>query len=141
MYAISGPVKDLPVNQRQKSLEVMDPGARDSAARLVRPPGGRDSSGGSLKLKEKMERSNSMPTPPHSQAGARSEAESSDSAFSSAESPASSSADPGHLPHSAAPAAGHPPERASVSNDNNILLDPDVLTDHVTQVIINNQIN
>ena len=28
----------------------------------------------------------------------------------------------------------HPQERASVSNDNNILLDPDVLTDHVTQV-------
>ena len=25
-------------------------------------------------------------------------------------------------------------ERASVSNDNNILLDPDILTDHVTQV-------
>merc|ERR1712227_556170 len=30
----------------------------------------------------------------------------------------------------------HPPERASVSNDNNILLDPDVLTDHVTQVLV-----
>ena len=26
-------------------------------------------------------------------------------------------------------------ERASVSNDNNILLDPDILTDHVTQVV------
>ena len=28
----------------------------------------------------------------------------------------------------------HPQEIASVSNDNNILLDPDVLTDHATQV-------
>jgi len=27
-------------------------------------------------------------------------------------------------------------ERASVSNDNNILLDPDILTDHVTQVLV-----
>ena len=27
-------------------------------------------------------------------------------------------------------------ERASVSNDNNILLDPDILTDHVTQVTL-----
>ena len=26
--------------------------------------------------------------------------------------------------------------RASVSNDNNILLDPDILTDHVTQVSV-----
>lgn len=33
-------------------------------------------------------------------------------------------------------AAQHPQERASVSNDNNILLDPDVLTDHVTQVLV-----
>jgi hypothetical protein len=28
----------------------------------------------------------------------------------------------------------HQEPRGSVSNDNNILLDPDILTDHVTQV-------
>ena len=50
-------MRDLPVNQRQKSLEVMDHAAM-SRARLVRSPGG-PGMGGSLRLKE---RSMSMPT-------------------------------------------------------------------------------
>ena len=137
---VSGPAtsaaasaKDLPVNQRQKSLEVMDQSAM-SAARLQRSPGG-GQGGGSLRLKE---RSMSMPTRPASQAGSvptRSEAgdtatAAGDSAFGSTDSPGSGVLEASEQPS----AAQHPPERASVSNDNNILLDPDVLTDHVTQV-------
>ena len=120
---------DLPANQtRQMSLEVMDPTARESAQRLVRSP----VSGGSLKLKE---RTMSLPTRPSSRAGVRSEGGDIDSAFGSCES--SQAGQPANAvanDHPMAAAAGHPPERASVSNDNNILLDPDVLTDHVTQV-------
>jgi len=116
-------LRDLPVNQRQKSLEVMDQSAM-TAARMVRSPG-TPGSGGSLRLKE---RSMSMPTRPASQAGSvpvRSEPET-DSAYGS-ESPRIET---------------HPrvgsniQERGSVSNDNNILLDPDILTDHVTQVLV-----
>ena len=55
-------LRDLPVNQRQKSLEVMDQSAM-TAARMVRSPG-TPGSGGRLK-----ERSMSMPTRPASQAG------------------------------------------------------------------------
>jgi len=73
----------------------------------------------------------SMPTRPASQAGSvpiRAETET-DSAYGS-ESPR---LDGGH------PRVGvgnNVQERGSVSNDNNILLDPDILTDHVTQVLV-----
>merc|ERR550532_3221749 len=116
-------VKDLPVNQRQKSLDVMDQSAM-SAARLVRSPG--NGAGGSLRLKE---RSMSMPTRPASQAttvSIKSEAGDVDSAFGS-------NTDTQQL---SSPQPSSVQERASVSNDNNILLDPDVLSDHVTQVLV-----
>ena len=77
----------------------------------------------------------SLPTRPSSRAGVRSEGGDIDSAFGSCES--SQAGQPANAvanDHPMAAAAGHPPERASVSYDNNILLDPDVLTDHVTQV-------
>jgi len=115
-------LRDLPVNQRQKSLEVMDQSAM-TAARLVRSPG-TPGSGGSLRLKE---RSMSMPTRPASQAGSvpvRTDTET-DSAYGS-ESPRIET-------HTR---VGNIQERGSVSNDNNILLDPDILTDHVTQVLV-----
>lgn len=119
-------LRKLPVNQWQKSLEVMDQSAM-TAARMVRSPG-TPGSGGRLK-----ERSMSMPTRPASQAGSvpvRSEPET-DSAYGS-ESPRIET---------------HPrvgsniQERGSVSNDNNILLDPDILTHHVTQVCSDNVID
>merc|ERR1712045_196842 len=99
------------------SLDVMNQSAM-SAARLVRP-------GGSLRLKE---RSMSMPTRPASQAttvSIKSETGDVDSAFGSNDTQQLSSPQPSNVQ-----------ERASVSNDNNILLDPDVLTDHVTQVLV-----
>ena len=120
---------DLPRNMKQKSLEVMDPNSITAGQKLVRSPQG---SGGSLRLKEGMkERSNSVPTRPPSQqsqattATMRSEAGDLDSAFGSSDGAGGQHLEAG---------AQHPPERASVSNDNNILLDPEVLTDHVTQV-------
>jgi len=125
----SGPpgprVADLPINQqRQKSLEVMDQSAM-TQARLVRSPG-TPGSGGSLKLKE---RSMSVPTRPASQAGNPIKGGEDTDSFGS-ESPRLEV-----CPGSPGPAnAGQ--ERASVSNDNNILLDPDILTDHVTQVLV-----
>ena len=116
--------------------QVMDPGVlAQGQAKLVRSPGGvpggvlglggRGVSGGSLRLKE---RSQSMPNPPHSQ-----------------HANPISGAGGGHRlgvgvvspelpPHQGIGLAGQHQERASVSNDNNILLDPDILTDHVTQV-------
>ena len=114
-------VKDLPVNQRQKSLDVMDQSVINTAR--LRSPG--TGTGGSLRLKEM--RSTSLPTRPPSQAttvSVRSEAGDVDSAFGSNETPQLSSPQPSVQ------------ERASVSNDNNILLDPDVLSDHVTQVLV-----
>jgi len=127
-----GGANDLPRNMKQKSLEVMDPNSITAGQKLVRSPQG---SGGSLRLKDGMkERSNSVPTRPASQqsqattATMRSEAGDLDSAFGSSD----GSGGQQHLEAG----AGHPPERASVSNDNNILLDPEVLTDHVTQVLV-----
>jgi len=109
---------------RQKSLEVMDSGAL-AAAKLARSPVGhpplgaanigghvRVGGGGSLRLKE---RSHSMPTRPGSEA---------------------SNSDSGVVTQSPSIHTIVHQERASVSNDNNILLDPDILTDHVTQVLV-----
>ena len=111
---------DPPTNpSRQKSLEVMDP-ALINRAGLVRSLGsGTSGSGGSLKgLKERY--SQSMPTRPASQAG-NSTPEVYGSDLTDRNTPQLASANQ---------------ERASVSNDNNILLDPDILTDQVTQVLV-----
>jgi len=69
-----------------------------------------------------------MPTRPASQAttvSIKSEVGDVDSAFGSNDNQQLSSPQPSGVQ-----------ERASVSNDNNILLDPDVLSDHVTQVLV-----
>jgi neurofibromin 1 len=124
--------QDLPVNQqRQKSLEVMDQSAM-TQARLVRSPG-TPGSGGSLKLKE---RSMSMPTRPASQA---STVQMSSQAGTPLKAPGEEtdsfgSDSPRLLVRPGSPGAGQ--ERVSVSNDNNILLDPEILTDNMTQVLV-----
>ena len=118
-------LRDLPVNQRQKSLEVMDQTAI-SAARMVRSPG-TPGSGGSLRLKEM--RSLSMPTSrPASQAGNVPLRPDADADISCGDE------SPRIETHSGV--VSNVQERGSVSNENNILLDPDILTDHVTQVIM-----
>jgi len=127
----AGSSKELPVNQRQKSLDVMDP-SHLGACRLTRPSG--NPSGGSLRLKE---RSMSMPTRPASQASTA-------SATSNAPANAgrgnrdtdSDSAYGGDSPRIEGVTDTVDASRASVSNDNNILLDPDILTDQVTQVLV-----
>ena len=119
-------LRDLPVNQRQKSLEVMDQTAI-SAARMVRSPG-TPGSGGSLRLKE-MRSLRSMPTSrPASQAGNVPLRPDADADISCGDE------SPRIETHSGV--VSNVQERGSVSNENNILLDPDILTDHVTQVIM-----
>ena len=121
-------MKDLPVNQRQKSLEVVDQSAMSAGQKLVRSPGnGQAGQTGSTKSSIRLKkRTMCLPARPTSQTStlpARSEAGSGDTV----DSEFVEARDTPHL-------EAHPQERASVSNDNNILLDPDVLTDHVTQV-------
>ena len=120
--------KELPVNQRQKSLEVMDQSAL-SASRLARSPG--TPSGGNVRLKE---RSMSMPTRPASQASTASISLAPANAGRVNRDPDTDSAYGGDSPRIERRVTDTDASRASVSNDNNILLDPDILTDHVTQV-------
>ena len=120
-------IKDLPVNQRQKSLEVMDPSAMSAGQKLVRSPGNGQagqpgSTNSSIRLKE---RTMSLPARPASQTStlpARSEAGSGDTV----DSEFVEARDSPHL-------EAHPKEKASVCNDNNIILDPDALSPPVLQ--------
>ena len=150
-------LRDVPVKQRQKSLEAMEPSPANLARNMRLPHSG---SYGYQRLKD---RSMSMPTRPASQASTITiltnvTNDETDSNFGG-ESPRVEEKDlPGArggepdedgedqdqdqldqlLPHVENLVMGEVQEpRGSVSNENNILLDPDVLTDHVTQVRIN----
>ena len=128
-----GSSKELPVNQRQKSLDVMDQSALANS-RLARSPG-TPSSGGSLRLKD---RTMSLPSRPASQASQVSQASTVPANVGRGNrEPDTDSAYGGDSPRIEGRVSDSVTEasRASVSNDNNILLDPDILNDHTTQVL------